>query len=172
MFPKPKPALTPNTEPHPAPIFDTGPHPGPLRPLGFTALDTLDPDAFLHPVNGHAEPVAVPAKPAAAPAPFAHVRRWQFVFIVAAVWVLAAAAGQILRVYGMMLVWTSASNVQINQSTSAFTGTMSMLAGSSMMLTPNTRPYFVCDSGNPFRINSSTTASVTGCVWYRSDPAP
>ena len=80
----------PSTEPHPAPIFDTGPHPGPLRPLGFTGLDTLDPDAFLHPVNGHAEPVAVPAKPAAAPAPFAHVRRWQFVFIVAAVWVLAA----------------------------------------------------------------------------------
>ena len=83
----------PSTEPHPAPIFDTGPHPGALRPLGFTGLDTLDPDAFLHPVNGHAEPVAVPAKPAVATAPFAHVRRWQFVFIVAAVWVLAAAAG-------------------------------------------------------------------------------
>lgn len=86
--------------------------------------------------------------------------------------VVAAVAGQILRIYGMMLIWTSASNVQINQSTSAFTGTMSMLAGSSMMLTPNTRPYFVCGSGNPFRINSSTTASVTGCVWYRADPAP
>lgn len=83
--------------------------------------------------------------------------------------VIAAIPGQQIRIYGAMLVFTSASNVQINQSTSAFTGTMSMLAGASMFLTPNSRPYFVCGSGNPFRFNSSTTASISGCVWFRAD---
>ena len=83
----------PSTEPHPAPIFDTGPHPGPLQPLGSSELHNFDTDAFLHPVNGHAEPVAVPAQPTVVAAPGLHMRRWQFVFIVAAVWVLAAAAG-------------------------------------------------------------------------------
>ncbi len=83
----------PSTEPHHAPIFDTGPHPGPLRPLGFTGVDTIDPDAFLYPVNGHAEPLVVPAKPAESPASFPHVKRWQVTFSVAAVGILAAAAG-------------------------------------------------------------------------------
>lgn len=97
----------PSTEPHHAPIFDTGPHPDPLRavgdaaesstsqPFAFSDLGTFDTDAFLHPVGGasHAEPIVVPAAPTAVPATYQHLKRWQFVFIVAAVWVLAAAAG-------------------------------------------------------------------------------
>ncbi|WP_319437158.1 hypothetical protein [Mycobacterium sp. RTGN5] len=98
----------PSTEPHHAPIFDTGPHPEALRSLtdepeaeisgpsiAFSELESFDTDAFLRPVNGslHAEPVVVP--PAAPPTTgtYQSVKRWQFVFIVAAVWVLAAAAG-------------------------------------------------------------------------------
>lgn len=98
----------PSTEPHHAPIFDTGPHPEPLKSLtdepdvevsgpsiAFSELEEFDTDAFLHRVNGtlHAEPVVVP--PAAPTATGTHqfMKRWQFVFIVAAVWVLAAAAG-------------------------------------------------------------------------------
>ncbi|AQT78550.1 hypothetical protein B1R94_03760 [Mycolicibacterium litorale] len=97
----------PSTEPHHAPIFDTGPHPDPLKAIGdggepqpsesfaFNDLGTFDTDAFLHPVNGasHAEPVVVPAAPTVVPASYQYLKRWQFVFIVAAVWVLAAAAG-------------------------------------------------------------------------------
>jgi hypothetical protein len=98
----------PSTEPHHAPIFDTGPHPEPLRSLtdepeaevsgpsiAFSELGDFDTDAFLHRVNGtpHAEPVVVPPAAAAAAGTYQYVKRWQFVFIVAAVWVLAAAAG-------------------------------------------------------------------------------
>lgn len=98
----------PQTEPHHAPIFDTGPHPDPLRALGqtapepepspspaFSAVDTFDTDAFLQPLGGvvHAEPVVVPPAPATVDGTLVYVKRWQFVFIVAAVWVLAAAAG-------------------------------------------------------------------------------
>ncbi|WP_328350823.1 hypothetical protein OG976_16665 [Mycobacterium sp. NBC_00419] len=96
----------PSTEPHHAPIFDTGPHPGPLRALGdpvpdlssphaFSELDNFDTDAFMQPLSGlvHAEPVVVPPAPAVADSSYLHVRRWQFVFIVAAVWLLAAACG-------------------------------------------------------------------------------
>lgn len=98
----------PSTEPHHAPIFDTGPHPAALRALtdepeavvleesiAFSELEHFDTDAFLHPVQGsvHAEPVVVPPAPTAAAATYQYMKRWHFVFIVAAVWVLAAAAG-------------------------------------------------------------------------------
>jgi hypothetical protein len=98
----------PSTEPHHAPIFDTGPHPEALRSLtdepeaqvsessiAFSELENFDTDAFLHPVNGslHAEPVVVPPASTATPGRYQVLKRWQFVFIVAAVWVLAAAAG-------------------------------------------------------------------------------
>jgi hypothetical protein len=98
----------PSTEPHHAPIFDTGPHPEALRSLtdepeaeisgpsiAFSELESFDTDAFLRPVNGsvHAEPVMVPPATPAATGTHQFVKRWQFVFIVAAVWVLAAAAG-------------------------------------------------------------------------------
>lgn len=102
----------PSTEPHYAPVFDTGPHPGPLRPLGtaeadpapqthpsepqaFSELENFDTDAFLSPLTGfpHAEPVVVPPASAALDATYSYVKRWQFVFIVAAVWILAAAGG-------------------------------------------------------------------------------
>ena len=86
----------PSTEPHYAPVFDTGPHPGPLQPLGeASATENFDTDAFLTPLSGfaHAEPVAVLPAPVAVDDSFLYVRRWQFVFIVAAVWVLSAAAG-------------------------------------------------------------------------------
>jgi hypothetical protein len=103
----------PSTEPHYAPVFDTGPHPGPLRPLdagnepepekqphpsqpqAFSELESFDTDAFMQPLSGflHAEPVLVPPAQAAVDSSHLYVRRWQFVFVVAAVWVLAAAAG-------------------------------------------------------------------------------
>ncbi|MCV7016121.1 hypothetical protein H7I96_00040 [Mycolicibacterium aichiense] len=49
----------------------------------------------MHRVEGslHAEPVVVPPAPTAVAGSYQYVKRWQFVFIVAAVWVLAAAAG-------------------------------------------------------------------------------
>lgn len=105
----------PSTEPHYAPVFDTGPHPGPLRPLdggvgldvqpapqehpsepqAFSELENFDTDVFMQPLSGflHAEPVVVPPAPVAVDGTHAYVKRWQFVFIVAAVWVLAVAAG-------------------------------------------------------------------------------
>jgi hypothetical protein len=98
----------PSTEPHHLPIFDTGPHPDVLRSLtdepeaevseesiAFSELENFDTDAFLQRVDGslHAEPVVVPPAPSAAAGTYQYVKRWQFVFIVAAVWVLAAAAG-------------------------------------------------------------------------------
>jgi hypothetical protein len=86
--------------------------------------------------------------------------------------IVAAQAGRIIRIYGLVAVLNTASNIQLNQSTSAFTGTMSMLAGSSITLTPNTRPYFLCDAGNPFRINSSVVSQISGSVWYRVDDVP
>ncbi|WP_431237585.1 hypothetical protein ACQ86B_23160 [Mycolicibacterium aichiense] len=98
----------PSTEPHHAPIFDTGPHPHALQSLtdepeaevseesiAFSELENFDTDAFLHRVEGslHAEPVVVPPASTAAAGTYQYVKRWHFVFIVAAVWVLAAAAG-------------------------------------------------------------------------------
>ncbi|MGY4711918.1 hypothetical protein ACXDF8_20530 [Mycolicibacterium sp. CBM1] len=100
----------PSTEPHHAPIFDTGPHPQPLNAgdepepepepqtsssYAFSELSHFDTDAFLHPVTGspHAEPVAVPAAPTVVPGTYQYLKRWQLVFIVTAVWVLAAAVG-------------------------------------------------------------------------------
>lgn len=98
----------PSTEPHHAPIFDTGPHPAALRALtdepeaeisgpsiAFSELDSFDTDAFLHPVSPslHAEPVVVPPAAPTTTSTYQFLKRWQFVCIVAPVWVLAAAAG-------------------------------------------------------------------------------
>ena len=83
----------PSTEPHHAPIFDTGPHPDPLQPLSLAGLVDFDTDAFMPPVTWHAEPVLVRPHPVAVPESDLHLKRWPFVFIVAAVWILAAAAG-------------------------------------------------------------------------------
>ena len=104
---------SPSTEPHYAPVFDTGPHPGPLRPLdgggepepkkqphpsepqAFSQLENFDTDAFMQPLSGflHAEPTLVPPAQAAVDDSYLSVKRWHFVFIVAAVWVRAAAGG-------------------------------------------------------------------------------
>ncbi|WP_227999723.1 hypothetical protein [Mycolicibacterium sp. P1-5] len=98
----------PSTEPHHAPIFDTGPHPDVLRSLtdepeaevsqesiAFSELENFDTDAYLRPFTGipHAEPVVVPPASKAVDGSYQHVKRWQFVFLVGAVWMLAAAAG-------------------------------------------------------------------------------
>ncbi|WP_396925613.1 hypothetical protein [Mycolicibacterium sp.] len=110
----------PSTEPHHAPIFDTGPHPDVLRALtdepeaqvseesiAFSELENFDTDAFLHRVDGsvHAEPVVVPPAPSAVAGTYQYMKRWPFVFIVAAVWVLAAAAG-----LGMYFWWYNSLN--------------------------------------------------------------
>ena len=83
-------------EPEPAPELAAGL----VEPLDVATAPEGAPmaDENGEPILTTAKPAA---KPAAAPAPFAHVRRWQFVFIVAAVWVLAAAA---LRASGASLV--------------------------------------------------------------------
>ncbi|NTY62504.1 hypothetical protein FEG63_23485 [Mycolicibacterium sphagni] len=61
----------------------------------------------MHPVNGslHAEPVVVPPAASAATGTYQFVKRWQFVFIVAAIWVLAGAAG-----LGLYFWWYTSLN--------------------------------------------------------------
>lgn len=115
-----KTSSLPSTEPHHAPIFDTGPHPEVLRALtdepeaevsgpsiAFSELENFDTDAFLRPVNGslHAEPVVVPPAAPATSGTYQLMKRWQFVFIVAAVWVLAAAVG-----LGLYFWWYTSPN--------------------------------------------------------------
>jgi hypothetical protein len=70
------------TEPHPAPAADTGD----LE----AAPEPDDPPAE---AVEAAEPVAVPAEPVAIPGAIPSLKRWTFVLIVDAVWIVAAAIG-------------------------------------------------------------------------------
>lgn len=73
-------------------IAEAAPRSGAL-PQAFSELDGIDTDAFLRSVTGHMQPVVLPAQPVAVAGSFQFVKRWKFALIVAAVWLLAAAAG-------------------------------------------------------------------------------
>jgi lipopolysaccharide export LptBFGC system permease protein LptF len=77
------------TEPY-TPTFDTGDFP--------SAPDLLQPlaaEAELQPVTDEApsEPLPAPAQPVAVPGSYQYLKRWTFVLVVAAVWIVAAVIG-------------------------------------------------------------------------------
>jgi len=80
--------------------------------------------------------------------------------------VVASVTGQIIRVYGALLVAGGTTTVTIQDSVGAFTGGMTLTAtGAIVQLLPTGAPYFITAPGASFQIvNSATT--LTGVVWY------
>ena len=80
---------------------------------------------------------------------------------------VGSVVGQTIRVFRIALVFTSATNISIEDSTpTLFSGAMSMLAGGSIGMDGNGDPLFVTASGKAFQLVNSTGAQVSGTVWY------
>jgi hypothetical protein len=97
----------PLTEPHWPPTFDTGPHPQPLGTATEEPAPAAEPESVDDPWRSESpesgaiswsdevdrEPQHLPAPSVVVPSQYLFLKRWKFVLLLLAVWVVAAAAG-------------------------------------------------------------------------------
>ena len=69
--------------------------------------------------------------------------------------VIAGVAGQLIRVYRLYFVVTSATVITFLDGTTAFSGPLNFLDNGTMVLNFDTKPWFTTSSGNDFVLNST-----------------
>lgn len=81
---------------------------------------------------------------------------------------VAAVAGQVIRVYRLILVFAGACTVTIYNGAAgaALTGAMSMSQYGSIVLDFDGEPWFTTTAGLAFVANLSAGVQMSGCVYY------
>lgn len=81
---------------------------------------------------------------------------------------VAATAGQTIRIHKLFFVCDAAVNIYFRNGTAgaALTGTMKFGAGGSMVLDFDTDPWFVTSAGNAFVVNLSGAYGIRGKLHY------
>jgi hypothetical protein len=81
---------------------------------------------------------------------------------------VAAVPSQIIRVYKMLFVVTSATTITFKDGAAgtAVSGPMDLAANGSVVLDMDGQPWYVTSAGNAFAINSSAAVKVAGTIWY------
>jgi hypothetical protein len=80
--------------------------------------------------------------------------------------VIAAVAGEIIRVYRVLLVANAAANLTFQDGSTALSGAMALAANSPVVLPNCGIPWYQTSPGNAFNILSSTGAQISGTLWY------
>jgi hypothetical protein len=80
--------------------------------------------------------------------------------------IVAGVAGQIIRVYRVLLVNTAANSLTFQDGSTALSGAM-LLGVSSILILPNCGiPWYQTSPGNAFNILASAGSQVSGTIWY------
>ena len=81
--------------------------------------------------------------------------------------IVAAVAGQAVRVYRLILFPITASNITIKDgANTSLTGAMTIGTGGLIQLPYDGEPWFVTSVGNAFIINSSAAVQVSGRAYF------
>ncbi len=79
---------------------------------------------------------------------------------------VTGVAGKIITVLRLFLVVSIATNLIFKDGTTALTRAMSMSANGSLTFPYDATPYFFTSPGNNFILNQSTTAQISGEIYY------
>ena len=81
--------------------------------------------------------------------------------------IIAAVAGQIIQVYRIFFITTTAITLTFKDGASnALTGALPLAANGAITLDHSGDPWFVTTAGNAFILNQSGTSQVSGAVWF------
>lgn len=81
--------------------------------------------------------------------------------------IVAAVAGQSVRVYRLILFAITASNITMKDGAgTSLTGAMTIGAGGSIQLPFDGEPWFTTTAGNSFIVNSSAAVQVSGRAYF------
>lgn len=82
--------------------------------------------------------------------------------------VIAAVAGKLVTVVGLLLVSTGATNITVKDGANLLSGAMPLAAGIPLVLPPDaTMDYYATTTGgNSFILNQSGAVQISGTVWY------
>jgi len=80
--------------------------------------------------------------------------------------VIAGIAGQIIRVFRMIVVVGGSTSLTFQNGSSSLTGPIPLATNEAIVLTLDTAPWFLMSLGNPWQINSSNAVQVSGAAYY------
>ena len=83
---------------------------------------------------------------------------------------VAGLPGVIIRVYQIMFVVSSTTNITFQDGVTALSGSMAMLANGSVEWELNGWPWFTTSAGNAFQIGNALGAQVSGTIYYTLTP--
>jgi hypothetical protein len=84
---------------------------------------------------------------------------------------IAASAGNIIRVYRLMLACaTGATTIQFFDGTNALTGVMTITNGTPFILYMDGNPWFTCTRGNAFNATSGSGNQWSGSIYSTTQP--
>jgi hypothetical protein len=72
----------------------------------------------------------------------------------------------IIRVYKLFLVVSAPTNLTFQDGGNPLSGPLPFVANMSIVLDFDTKPWFTTSAGNPFNINVSGAAQVSGSIYY------
>ena len=81
--------------------------------------------------------------------------------------VVAATAGQSIRVYRIFFVASADTTVTIKNGTTALTGEITVFAGGAFVLEYNEEPWFTTSAGSAFVLSQTGTAQISGRLEYQ-----
>jgi len=80
--------------------------------------------------------------------------------------VVAAVAGQRVRVYKLAITAAAAENITFLDGTTALTGAITMSTGQPLVLPMDGNPWLVTSAGNALNITPTSAAVLAGVIWF------
>lgn len=77
-----------------------------------------------------------------------------------------AVAGQIIRVYRLLLVIGGTTNITFKDGTTALTGALPFVVNNQLLLPFDGEPWFTTSQSGQFTINGSQAVQVSGIVYF------
>lgn len=83
-----------------------------------------------------------------------------------AVPIVAAVAGQRVRLYKLCISAAAAQTVQFQDGATNLTGAITLSTGQPMVLPMDGNPWFSSSVGNALNVTLSSAVNVSGAVWF------
>lgn len=80
--------------------------------------------------------------------------------------VVAAASGQTVRVYSIILNVAGTQGVTIKDGATALTGDIALSTGGGFILDPQPDPWFITTAGNALVITTDSAVQTSGTIYY------
>ncbi len=79
---------------------------------------------------------------------------------------IAGVSGKIIRVYRMLSVVASQTNLTFQDGSTSLSGPIPCWQGGGISLDYSGEPWYVSSAGNALNLNSTNAVAVAGTIWY------